>query len=83
LASPGEGQTLQELRKQLGAKVESQQQLYQPDQTVLSGSFAQLQALADSLVSRLQTVSLPDETTKRIQELALMDAKNVNANLKL
>jgi len=72
----GGNQTLQALRKQLGEKVESQQQLYQPDQTALSGSFAQLQALADSLVSRLQTVSLPDETTKRIQELALMDAKN-------
>lgn len=72
----GGDQTLQAIQKQLGAKVEAQQQLYQPDQTSLSGSFAQLQALADSLVSRLQTVSLPDETTKKIQEMALMDAKN-------
>lgn len=72
----GVDQTLQAIRKQLGAKVESQQQLYQPDQTSLSGNFAQLQAVAESLVSRLQTVSLPDETTKKIQELALMDAKN-------
>lgn len=72
----GVDQNLQAIRKQLGAKLEAQQQLYQPDQTALSGSFAQLQALADSLVSRLQTVSLPDETTKKIQELALMDAKN-------
>ena len=59
-----------------GVKVESQQQLYQPDQTALSGNFAQLQAVAESLVSRLQTVSLSDETTKKIQELALRDAKN-------
>ncbi len=72
----GVDQNLQAIRKQLGEKLEAQQQLYQPDQTALSGSFAQLQALADSLVSRLQTVSLPDETTKKIQELALMDAKN-------
>ena len=68
--------TLEAIRKQLGSKVESLQQLYQPDQTTLSGSFAELQAVAESLVSRLQTVSLSDETTKKIQELALMDAKN-------
>lgn len=68
--------TLQAIRKHLSAKVESQQQLYQPDQASLSGSFAQLQAVAESLVSRLQTVSLSDETTKKIQELALEDAKN-------
>ena len=75
--SPAGGdQTLRALREQLGAKVESLQQRYQPDQTTLSDSFAQLQALADSLVSRLQTVSLSDETTKKIQELALADAKN-------
>ena len=67
---------LQAIRKQLGAKVESLQQLYQPDQTSLSGNFAELQAVAESLVDRLQTVSLSDETTKKIQELALMDAKN-------
>ncbi len=72
----GVDQNLQAIRRQLGEKLEAQQQLYQPDQAALSGSFAQLQALADSLVSRLQTVSLPDETTKKIQELALMDAKN-------
>ena len=72
----GGGQALQAIRKQLGAKVESQQQLYQPDQTSLLGNFEQLQAIAESLVSRLQTVSLSDETTKKIQELALMDAKN-------
>ena len=35
-----------------------------------------MQAVAERLVSRLQTVSLSDETTKKIQELALMDAKN-------
>ena len=68
--------TLQAIRKQLGAKVDSLQQLYQPDQTALSGSFEELQAIAESLVNRLQTVSLSDETTKKIQELALMDAKN-------
>ena len=67
---------LQAIRKQLGAKVDSLQQLYQPDQASLSGNFAELQAVAESLVSRLQTVSLSDETTKRIQELALTDAKN-------
>ena len=72
----GGDQTLQAIRKQLGTKVESQQQLYQPDQTTLSGNFAQLQAVAESLVSRLQTVSLSDETTKKIQQLALSDAKN-------
>ena len=72
----GGDQTLQALREQLGAKVESLQQRYQPDQTSLSGSFEELQAVAESLVSRLQTVSLSDETTKKIQELALMDAKN-------
>ena len=68
--------TMQAIQKQLGAKVESLQQRYQPDQTSLSGSFEELQAIAESLVSRLQTVSLSDETTKKIQELALMDAKN-------
>ena len=68
--------TLQAIRKQLGAKVDSLQQLYQPDQTSLTDNFAQLQAVAESLVSRLQTVSLSDETTKKIQELALTDAKN-------
>ena len=67
---------LQAIREQLGAKAESLQQLYQPDQTTLSGSFEELQAIAESLVSRLQTVSLSDETTKKIQALALMDAKN-------
>ena len=67
---------LQAIQKQLGAKVESLQQRYQPDQTTLSGSFEELQAIAESLVSRLQTVSLSDETTKKIQELALTDAKN-------
>ena len=72
----GEDKTMQAIRKQLGAKVESMQQRYQPDQTALSGSFEELQAIAESLVSRLQTVSLSDETTKKIQELALMDAKN-------
>ena len=72
----GVDQTLQAIRKQLGTKVESQQQLYQPDQTTLSGNFAQLQAVAESLVSRLQTVPLSDETTKKIQQLALSDAKN-------
>ena len=68
--------TLQAIRKQLGAKVDSLQQLYQPDQMSLTDNFAQLQAVAESLVSRLQTVSLSDETTKKIQELALRDAKN-------
>ena len=68
--------TLQAIRKQLGAKVDALQQLYQPDQTSLTDNFAQLQAVAESLVSRLQTVSLSDETTKKIQNLALMDAKN-------
>ena len=72
----GEDQTLRAIREQLGAKVESMQQLYQPDRTTLSDGFAQLQSIAESLVSRLQTVSLSDETTKKIQELALMDAKN-------
>lgn len=72
----GGDQTLQALREQLGGKVESLRQLYQPDQTTLSGGFAELQAIAESLASRLQTVSLSDETTKKIQELALMDAKN-------
>ena len=72
----GGDQTLQAIRKQLGAKVGSMQQLYQPDQTAFSGSFEELQAIAESLVSRLQTVSLSDETTKKIQELALTDAKN-------
>ena len=68
--------TLQAIRKQLGTKVDSLQQLYQPDQTSLTDNFAQLQAVAESLVSRLQTVTLSDETTKKIQNLALMDAKN-------
>ena len=68
--------TLQAIRKQLGAKVDSLRQLYQPDQTSLTDNFAQLQAVAESLVSRLQTVSLSDETTKKIQSLALMDARN-------
>lgn len=72
----GGDQTLKAIREQLGAKVESLQQLYQPDQMTLSDNFAQMQAVAESLVSRLQTVSLSDETTKKIQELALMDAKN-------
>lgn len=63
------------LRKQLGSKLEAQQQLYRPDQT-LSGNFEQLQAVANQLVSRLQTVNLSDETTKKIQALALEDAKN-------
>ena len=67
---------LKALREKLGAKVESLQQFYQPDQTTLSDNFAQMQALAESLVSRLQTVSLSDETTKKIQELALTDVKN-------
>lgn len=73
--SAGVDETLNALRKQLGAKVESQQKLYQPDQT-LSGNFEQLQAVAERLVSRLQTVSLSDEATKKIQALALEDAKN-------
>lgn len=68
--------TLQAVRKQLGAKVDALQQLYQPDQTSLTDNFARMQAVAEDLVSRLQTVSLSDETTKKIQELALMDAKN-------
>lgn len=72
----GADPTLQAIRKQLGTKVESLQQLYQPDQATLSGNFEELQAVAESLVSRLQTVSLSDETTKKIQELALTDAKN-------
>lgn len=75
-SAAGGDQALQAIQKQLGAKVESQQQLYQPDQAVLSGNFAQLQALAESCASRLQAVSLSDETTKKIQELALIDAKN-------
>lgn len=68
--------TLQAVRKQLGAKVDALQQLYQPDQTSLTDNFARMQAVAEDLVSRLQTVSLSDETTKKIQELALADAKN-------
>lgn len=71
----GGDEMLKALRKQLGAKVDAQQQLYQPDQT-LSGNFEQLQAVAENLVSRLQTVPLSDETTKKIQALALEDAKN-------
>ena len=74
--SSGGDPILQAIREQLGAKAESLQQLYQPDQATLTGNFAQLQAVAESLVSRLQTVSLSDETTKKIQDLALMDAKN-------
>lgn len=72
----GGDEMLKAIRKQLGAKVDAQQQLYQPDQTTLSGNFAQLQAVAEGLVNRLQTVSLSDETTKKIQALALEDAKN-------
>ena len=77
-AGPAAGgdRTLQAIRKQLGAKADALQQLYQPDQMTLADNFAQLQAVAESLVSRLQTVSLSDETTKKIQELALADAKN-------
>lgn len=67
---------LQAIQKRLGAKVEALQQRYQPDQTSLTDNFARMQAVAEDLVSRLQTVSLSDETTKKIQELALMDAKN-------
>lgn len=72
----GADETLKAIQKQLGKKMEEQQKLFQPDQISLSGSFEQLQAIADSLVSRLQTVTLSDETTKRIQELALEDARN-------
>lgn len=72
----GADETLKALQQQLGKKVEAQQKLYQPDQINLSGSFEELQAVADGLVSRLQTVTLSDETTKRIQELALEDARN-------
>lgn len=72
----GGDEMLTAIRKQLGSKVESQQQLYQPDQAALSGDFAQLQAIAEERVSRLRTVSLSDETTKKIQELALEDAKS-------
>ena len=68
--------TLQAIRKRLGAKVESLRQQYQPNQTTLSDNFAQLQAVAESLVNRLQTVSRSAETTTKIQKLALMDAKN-------
>ena len=67
---------LQAIREKLGSKLDSVQQLYQPGQTALSDAFAQRQAVAEELVSRLQTVSLSDETTKKIQELALRDAKN-------
>lgn len=74
--SVGGDEMLNAIRKQLGAKVESQQQLYQPGQTALTGNFAQLQAVAENAVSRSQTVPLSDETTKKIQELALADAKN-------
>ncbi|MCM1148591.1 MAG: hypothetical protein NC319_00690 [Butyricicoccus sp.] len=73
--SAGEDQTLKALQEQLRAKAEALQQAYQPDKTV-SGSFEQLQSIAEGLVSRLQTVTLSDETTKKIQELALSDAKN-------
>ena len=52
--------TLQAIQKQLGAKVEAMQQRYRPDQASLSGSFEELQAVAESLVSRLQTVTLSD-----------------------
>jgi len=69
-------QTLQALQKRLGAKVDSLQQRYQPGQTSLTGNFAQLQALAENAISRSQTVSLSNETTKKIQDLALSDAKN-------
>ena len=74
--SVGGDDILNTIRKQLGAKVESQQQLYQPDKAALTGNFEQLQAVAESLVSRLQTVTLSDETTKKIQALALEDAKS-------
>lgn len=67
---------LQAIRERLGSKAESLRQLYQPDQAALSDSFAQLQAIAESLASRLQTVTLSDETTKRIQALTLADARN-------
>ena len=67
---------LQAIREKLGSKVESLQQFYQPDQTALADAFAQRQALAESLVLRSQTVPLSDETTKKIQSLALTDAKN-------
>lgn len=69
-------QTLQALRKQLGTKIDSQQQLYRPDSTMPSGDFAQLQALAQNAIQRSQTVSLSSATTKKIQDLALNDAKN-------
>lgn len=72
----GGDEILNTIREQLGAKVESQQQLYQPDKATLTGNFEQLQAVAESLVNRLQTVTLSDETTKKIQELALEDAKS-------
>lgn len=74
--SVGGDEILNTIRKQLGIKVESQQQLYQPDKAALTGNFEQLQAVAESLVSRLQTVTLSDETTKKIQALALEDAKS-------
>ena len=67
---------LQALREQLGSKAEALRQLYQPDQTALADAFAQRQALAESLALRSQTVSLSDETAKKVQSLALMDAKN-------
>lgn len=72
----GGDELLKAIQKQLGTKVESQRQIYQPDQTGLTGDFAQLQAVAESAVSRLQTVSLSGETTKKIQALALEDAKS-------
>lgn len=74
--SAGGDGILNTIRKQLGAKVESQQQLYQPDKATLTGNFEQLQAVAEGLVSRLQTVTLSDETTKKIQALALEDARS-------
>ena len=75
-AATGGDPALQAIREKLGAKLDSVQQLYQPDQTALSDAFAQRQAVAEALVNRLQTVSLSDETTKKIQGLALRDAKN-------
>ena len=75
-AYTGGDSALQALREQLGSKAEALRQLYQPDQTALADAFAQRQALAESLALRSQTVSLSGETTKKIQNLALMDAKN-------
>lgn len=70
----GVDQTLKAIQDKLWARAESIGQAYQPDPSV-SGSFEELQAVAEKLVSRLQTVNLGDETTKKIQDLALRDAK--------